>query len=239
MTKTLDTVANVITIVAGVALIGLAIPRLVHKSSAEPEPPVKHVTNVATALPVPFVKGSPHARIALIEFSDFQCPYCGAFARATFQDLQREFIASEKVIFGFRNYPLANIHPFATNAALAAVCAGEQEQFWNMHDRLFGNQLALDNASLLASAAGIGIPAQDFASCLSQEHGSAATRLANDVQEARRIGIKSTPTFLIGTVAQDGSVRVDSVIEGNRPVSTFEHVLQNDLAQSQRTMLLR
>jgi len=234
MTKTLDTVANVITILAGVALISLVTTRFADKSPTGSEPPVRHVTNVTTGLPAPFVKGDAHARVALIEFSDFQCPFCGAYARETFQELQREFITPGKVIFGFRNYPLSNIHPFARDAALAAVCAGVQGHFWNMHDRLFRNQRALDKASLLASATDVGVPTRAFTSCLSQDHGPEATRLNDDVEEARRLNIRSTPTFLIGIVGHDGSVRVDSVIEGNRPVSTFERVLRDDLAQPQR-----
>src|SRR5689334_12321708 len=113
------------------------------QEAAGPQPPPE------IPLPVggePF-KGSPAARVAIVEYSDFQCPYCGEYAREIFPRLDSNYIKSGKVRYYFRDLPLAS-HTFALGAAQAARCAGEQGKFWEMHDHLFANQTALAPADL-------------------------------------------------------------------------------------------
>src|ERR1017187_3493654 len=94
-----------------------------------------------------FTKPLGTASLAIVEFSDFQCPFCGWYARDTYAELNREFITTGKVAYGFRNFPLEHAHPMALLAAETAACAGFQGRFWEMHDMLFSNQRALAPAN--------------------------------------------------------------------------------------------
>jgi protein-disulfide isomerase len=86
------------------------------------------------------VKGNPNAKLTLIEFSDYQCPFCRRHAENTLPSLDKEYIATGKVRYVFHDFPLEAIHPQAFKAAEAAHCAGEQQKYWEMHGRLFANQ---------------------------------------------------------------------------------------------------
>jgi hypothetical protein len=88
------------------------------------------------------VKGNPNAKLTLIEFSDYQCPFCRRHAENTLPSLDKEYIATGKVRYVFHDFPLEAIHPQAFKAAEAAHCAGEQQKYWEMHGRLFANQQA-------------------------------------------------------------------------------------------------
>jgi protein-disulfide isomerase len=88
-------------------------------------------------------KGEKNAKVTLVEFSDYQCPFCARHVRATLPPLESEYIATGKIKYVFRNFPIASIHPLAFKAHEAANCSGEQDKYWEMHDRLFANSKAL------------------------------------------------------------------------------------------------
>jgi protein-disulfide isomerase len=155
----------------------------------------------------------------MIEFSDFQCPYCAVFARSTLPVLERDFIQTGRVLFAFRNLPLRSIHPLAQGAAEGAACAGQQGKFWEMHNSLFSDQRHLDQTSLLRRADAIQLHASTFASCL---NGGATDVIQEDESAAQALGIDGTPTFFLGTLLADGRVRVLNVLTGARPVLEFE-----------------
>jgi protein-disulfide isomerase len=235
MSNKLEIAANAVTVIAGVLLIAVATPRLrgEWRNRAASGSQIVSMKNTETRLPVPFIKGDRGASVAVIEFSDFQCPYCGQYARETLKQFERDFVASGKVVFGFRNFPLSGIHQFASGAALAAICAGESDQFWKMHDGLFEEQRSLDTPSLLASAKSLGFLSPTFSSCVSGEHSAATARLDDDIREAKRLGIKSTPTFLIGPIKND-TVIVNSMIVGNKPVAIFAQAIAESAKQRSR-----
>jgi protein-disulfide isomerase len=170
-------------------------------------------------------KGNPRAPVAIIEFSDFQCPYCAAFVHGTMPELERTYIVSGQVLFAFRHLPLVDIHPRALMAAESATCAGRQGRFWQMHDRQFAESARLDEESLLAYAAEIDLNVEDFSSCLTakategviQQEASAAARL---------LGRAGTPTFLVGRLQPDASVIVTDRIDGTRDFSAFREVIE-------------
>ena len=89
------------------------------------------------------VKGPKDAKVVLVEFSDFQCPFCARFSRDTIPQVQTDYVDTGKIKYVFADFPLETIHPYAFKAAEAAGCAGEQGEFWKMHDHLFANQKAL------------------------------------------------------------------------------------------------
>jgi protein-disulfide isomerase len=139
-------------------------------------------------------RGPRAAPVTLIEFSDFQCPFCGRM-EPTLQRVLAKYPTQVRLIY--RNYPLADIHPNAEKAAEAALCALEQGKFWEMHDLMFADQGALDVAGLKAKARRIGLRAEVFDSCL--DTGKEATAVSNDKAAGEALGIVGTPaTFVNG-----------------------------------------
>lgn len=175
------------------------------------------------------VKGLPFygelsAKVGVIEYSDFQCPFCIEFARDVLPTLERDYINSGKAIFIFRQLPLTSIHPLADTAARAAVCAGEQNQFWRMHNRLFEPQGHIDEAAVRTSAQSIGLTIPLFSDCIST---TGRARVDADVASARALGIASTPTFLVGLMRSDGTMLVTTTVTGRRPLNDFRAAIES------------
>jgi len=174
-------------------------------------------------------KGPSNAPINIVEFSDYQCPYCIRFFRDTMPLIEQEYINTGKVKYVFRNLPLESIHPFAVKAAEAADCAGEQGKFWQMHRRLFSNQEALGPADLQLHAQSIGLDLTRFNQCLSG--GSHAPAIRKGAEEAFSAGIQGTPAFVIGVRNEkdpsDPNIKVVSIISGAQPYSVFQAAINN------------
>lgn len=110
------------------------------------------------------IEGNPNARVAIIEFSDFECPFCQKFSREVLPEIRRKYVATGEVLLAFRQFPLAN-HVRARPAAAASVCADRQQKFREMHDALFAAP-GLSDPDLLRAAASIGLDQSRFSSCL-------------------------------------------------------------------------
>lgn len=166
--------------------------------------------------------GASTATVAIVEYSDFQCPFCGAVARDTMPTLIREYVDTGKVILVFKNLPLA-MHPLAPGAAAAALCAGQQGKFWQMHDRLFALPIKLADQDMRASASQVGLDLGLYDSCRA---GTASAKLVDaDRSEAEALKITGTPTYLFGRVEPDGRVRATEVLSGAKPIANFKAVL--------------
>ncbi len=142
-----------------------------------------------------YVKGSKNAKVQIIEYSDYECPYCFRHT-ATMQQIAKEY--GDKVAIVFRNFPLS-FHENAQKAAEAAECAGLQGKFWEMHDKLFdlNEGGGLGNDEFKKAAAGLGLNTGEFNSCL--DNGDMAQKIANDMLGAQKAGISGTPgTFING-----------------------------------------
>jgi len=176
------------------------------------------------------VRGNSKASVAIIEYSDFQCPYCARFANDTLLTLEKEYVDTGRVLLAFRHLPLVDIHPFAQKAAEAAECAGQSGRFWQMHDRLFSDQKSLNEPGLLASGAAVGLETKSFATCLA---GSTAEKVKADAAQAGKLGLTGTPAFLIGAVQTTGGVKVTDVLSGARPIGEFRAVLDRALSARQ------
>jgi protein-disulfide isomerase len=175
-------------------------------------------------------KGSPNAPVTIVEFSDFQCPFCGRHFQQTFDPLEREYIATGKVRYVFRHFPLERIHPQAFKAAEAAECAGEQGKFWEMHDRLFANQQALLPDNLLMHAQAVGLDSRRFAACFA---GQAATaRVRADMALASQAGVTATPNFFLGTPIPGGKIKVIRKLNGALPYAMFKSAIDAMLASA-------
>ncbi len=147
------------------------------------------------------VRGSAEAPVTLVEYGDFQCPYCGE-AYPIVRDLQERF--GDRLRFVFRHMPLPDLHPRAPFAAEAAEAAGAQERFWEMHDRLFEHQLELSDADLRKHAEAIGVSdAERFDAQL--RDGVHAARVEEDYASGAQSGVPSTPRFFVNGMIHLGS----------------------------------
>src|SRR5205823_6444165 len=148
-------------------------------------------------------RGSDTAALTLVEFSDYQCPFCGRHARETYPQIQRDYVSTGKLKYVFRDFPLEAIHPNAFKAAEAAHCAGVQGKYWEMHDRLFANQSALFPAQLFLHAQALGLDPQSFRQCL--DSGQYAAEIRKDLEDGQKAGVTGTPAFILGLTASEGS----------------------------------
>jgi protein-disulfide isomerase len=169
--------------------------------------------------------GSRSARVAMVVFSDFQCPYCARFATEILPAIKSRYVDTGDVRIVFRHLPLL-IHPQAALAATAAECAHIDGHFWDMHDALFADQLNLDLASLHRRAASLGLDAQQFSQCLD---GPARDRVNADAESARRLAVTSTPTTLLARLETDGRARVVGIVRGAQPFDAFTRELDKAL----------
>jgi protein-disulfide isomerase len=172
-------------------------------------------------------EGGSAARVALIEYSDFECPFCGGYERETSPQIFDNYIKTGKVKLYYRDLPLS-MHPHALQAARAARCAGEQDKYWEMHDSLFARQNALSDPALLDRAKTLGLDTQKFGECFSSD------RYRDDIQkslaEAQKLGIQGTPTFFIGTIDSNGDVvNITKRINGAHPYADFQPALDEVL----------
>lgn len=175
-------------------------------------------------------KGAAAARLTIIEFSDFECPFCGRYVRDVLGLIEREYIQTGSVRYVFRSFPLEAMHPHAFKASVASLCAAEQSRYWDMHDRLFAHQAALDAGALIAYGRDLKLSPATYESCLATE--SPAARIRQDQADGRQAGVDSTPSFLIGyTVPGDSKVRAIRFIRGAQPYAVFKTELDKLLAQ--------
>src|SRR3989304_9730917 len=144
--------------------------------SAQPVQPVNVELSVDGA---PF-KGDKNAKVTLIEFSDFQCPFCALYVNQTLPQIENDYIKTGKVKYVFKDFPLS-IHQNAPKAAEAALCAGEQGKYWEMHDLLFKNQKALGPDNLSSYAKDLALDTSKFKECL--DSGKYAAKIKKDMEE--------------------------------------------------------
>ncbi len=153
------------------------------------------------------VRGPAHAPVTLVEFSDFQCPYCAALTR-TLADVLKRYPDQVKVVF--RQFPLEHLHPDAMRAAQSSVCAQDQGKFWEMHDQLFkGGGLSEDDIAKKATAAGL--DADAFKACLADA--KTAERVKADMDAGVALGITSTPSFFINGRPLRGAMPYQEVVK--------------------------
>jgi protein-disulfide isomerase len=153
------------------------------------------------------IQGPAEAPLTLVEYGDFQCPYCGA-AYPVVKRVQKAL--GKKLRFVFRNFPLTGAHPYAMVAAEAAEAAALQGKFWEMHDLLFEQQTFLEPDIIPLWAKKIGLDLQKFGDAIKK--GEVAKRIKEDRQSGIRSGVNGTPTFYINGTRYDGSPDVESLL---------------------------
>lgn len=180
------------------------------------------------------IRGAATAPITIVEFSDYQCPFCGQFVAQSYPELYDRYIATGRVRYVLRDFPLMPIHPFAFKAAEAAHCASDQGQYWRMHDRLFDNQRALAPQDLLTHAQGLGLNVSQFDQCLRSN--KYADRVRTGLTDGQQAGVNATPTFFIGftNLESSGVLRPVQVIRGAKSFADFDVVLKSLTAELER-----
>jgi protein-disulfide isomerase len=161
--------------------------------------------------------GNASAPVTIVEFSDFQCPFCQRVA-PTLKRVRETY--GDKVRIVWKDFPLTQIHPEAFKAGEAAHCAGEQGKYWEYHDRLFANQQALQPDNLKKHAAELGLDAAKFNACVdSSKYGD---RVREGVAQGSRLGVNSTPTVYIN----------GRLLSGAHPYETFAALIDEELSRS-------
>lgn len=159
--------------------------------------------------------GKADAPVTLVEFSDFQCPFCRAAAPAL-REVENKF--GDKVHIVYRQFPIPSLHPNAFKAAEASLCANEQGKFWEMHDVMFEDQTKLAVSDLKQTARKLGMDGKKFDACL--DSGRYVEQVQNDQRDGQRVGVNGTPAIFINGVLVPG---------GSVPFSTLEAKIQQEL----------
>jgi protein-disulfide isomerase len=162
------------------------------------------------------ILGPENAAITIVEFSDYECPYCQKWHAEVFNRLQNAYAG--QIRFAYRDFPLTNIHPNAFSAAEAAHCAGDQDAYWLFHDQLFIQDLGLGNSAYQQYAQRLGLHMPTFNACLDDRKFQA--KVQADFDFAAQLGIRSTPTFFINGIA----------LVGAQSFETFQQIIDNELA---------
>jgi protein-disulfide isomerase len=162
--------------------------------------------------------GPADAPVTIIEFSDFQCPYCARFQSDTLPQILSNY--GDRVRFVYRDFPLTSLHANALKAAEASECADDQGAYWKYHDLLFQNQSALDDASLKNYAASLGLDTATFNQCLDSD--KYLSEVQKDEQDGIAAGVQGTPSFFINGMP----------LTGAQPYSVFQAAIESALAKA-------
>ena len=168
------------------------------------------------------VLGKHDAPVTIVEFSDYQCPFCRRYSLTVFPVLKRDYIDTGKVRYVFRDFPLISIHQQAEKAHQGAHCAGEFNKYWEMHDALFQNQKDLMVPSLKQYAANLGLDSTIFEGCL--DSGKYQEAIRKDMSEGATAGIRGTPSFFIGKSGTEDSI-TGTIVRGAQPLANFQNII--------------
>ncbi len=192
--------------------------------SASPQPtaapPEGQPSKIEVSMDDDTIKGQKDAPVTIVEFSDYQCPFCGRFVTETLPQIEEKYIKTEKVKMVFRDYPLP-FHQSAQKASEASECAKEQGKFWEYHNKLFQNQNALTMENLKQYAADLKLDANKFNGCL--DSGKMAEEVKNDMDDGIKYGVEGTPAFFIN----------GELLVGAQPFSEFEKLIEKKLKEAQ------
>lgn len=202
--------------IGGDAVVGKAVapsPSAAAPSPAAPSPSL----DMEELIDDDDVKGSPNAPVTIVEWSDFECPFCARFYSQTLAQIDEEYIKTGKVKLVYRDFPLS-FHQNAQKSAEAAECAGEQGKYWEMHDLLFEQGVTGGVTQYKQFASQIGLNTAEFNTCL--DSGAMAGEVQKDFNDGQRAGIQGTPGFVVN----------GQVVSGAQPFSVFKQIIDAELA---------
>ncbi|MBI2202498.1 MAG: DsbA family protein [Candidatus Rokubacteria bacterium] len=174
--------------------------------------------------------GQDSARVTIVEFSDYQCPFCRRHSSDVFPEIVKDYVKTGKVRYVFRDFPIASLHPQAHRLHEAAHCAGDQGRYWQMHERLFEESQRSDTKDLVARARALGLDGPRFERCLAG--GVHATRVRQGVADAEKARVRGTPSFFLGFTERDGApIQPQRLVVGAQPYEAFKQAIDGLLAE--------
>lgn len=235
----LEIVTNIAIAAAAIAVVYRLLiapsPQVITPPGAGGGPAGASVQDIAdkgltTTLATANRAGNASADVVLVEFTDYECPFCARYATDTLGQVRKAFVDTGKVQYALKNYPITQIHKFATTAAEAAACAGQQGKYWEMHGRLFERQKEFAQEIWKDEARALGLDGAAFDTCMG---GTMAARVKEDLAEATKLGVQATPTFFVGRRQDDGTVKLVSTIRGAQSFEVFERSLNEAIAETE------
>jgi protein-disulfide isomerase len=216
--------------------LGEAILKELHQirtllEKQQPAPQAAAPLETAKISSAGFSIGQDNAPLVLVEFADYQCPFCRQFQSSVYERLKKNYIDSGKLRFVSRDLPL-DIHSNAFAAANASRCAGDQNKFWQMRETLISHASKLEPEAVNGYAQTLGLDMVQFRSCVAS--GKYLPSIRADIDEANAAGIMGTPTFILGEASPTGIIEGVKLI-GAQPYEVFEKVLAEQLAKSATT----
>ncbi len=176
--------------------------------------------------------GAADAPVTLVEFTDYQCPFCRRHFAQTMPQLVKVYVETGKLRYVMREFPIQSIHPKALKAAEAALCAGDQGRYWDMHEAFFADQRKLAPEDLKAHAEGLGLDVAGFNECL--DGGKYAQRVQKDLADGVKAGVRGTPSFFAGLTdpADPTKFRAIKYLNGAQPYIVFKQAIDALLAEA-------
>jgi protein-disulfide isomerase len=174
-------------------------------------------------------EGNSAAKAVMIEFTDFECPDSGIYARTIYPEIRANYIDTGKIRYFYEDSPQP-MYPHARPAAAAARCAGDQGKFWEMYDSLFANQSALDEPDFSDRAKSLRLNVKKFNDCLDSDKYDSTVRQGASL--GKSVGVQQAPTFYFGTLRSDGSgiVDVNKKVVGDMSYAVYQHEIESELA---------
>jgi protein-disulfide isomerase len=229
--RSVKSVVNTISTVLVVLVAGVVLWKTLREPSNR-QPPARPAVEDVRELTID-VDRLEHVRgqgdVVLVEFADYECPFCARHARDTAPAI-KQLIDAGKLRHAFFNFPLT-MHSNAQKAAEAAECAAKQGRFWEMHEQLFADAAALTTPGLVRSAERISLDVSAFTECMDQGKSSGVVK--TQVELGRQLGVSATPAFFVGRRSRDGSISLVKRINGALPFERFDEVI-NDVSDHQR-----
>lgn len=217
----LSRIKTAVDVAASVAMLlaaSFVIWSLIGRTVQSP-PPNRSLPAGPISLADAHVKGSRAAQVAILQYSDFECPFCGQYTREEEEEVVKGLVDTGVALYAFKHFPLERIHRRAKAAAVAAVCADMRGSFWKMHAALFGIRGPLELSEIDAVAGTLGLRSAEFHDCLG---GPEARKVVEGhVAEAIAVGVVSTPTFFVGRVRRDNRLMVAEVLRGVQSASAL------------------
>jgi protein-disulfide isomerase len=218
-------------LVAAVTMFAAAALIIYTNWPAMRRPPSRPIPAEPLAIVDDASAGTDDARVVVVEYSDFQCPFCGRFGRESLPGIKRRYVDRGTVRWVFRHLPIDRLHPFARAAAESAECARKQGQFWALHDLLFNNQEALKDPSRTEHLISrLNLEPRPYSDCMTDEAPKAVVR---SVEGAQTLSVTSTPTFFIGRREPRG-VMVTRRLSGFVSGEEFAQALDEALGPERR-----
>jgi protein-disulfide isomerase len=179
------------------------------------------------------VLGNADAIVTLVEYSDYQCPFCSRHYKQVMPELVKNYVESGKLKYVMRENPIQSIHSKAMGASQAALCAGDQGKYWEMHNIMFDNQKQLAVENLKAYSVELGLDTATFDSCL--DEGKYEKRVNDDLASGKALGVRGTPAFVLGLTDPDdpNKANVTQFINGAQSLDTFNRTIEDLLKKAE------